>query len=213
MIHIYAGWDQREEIGYHAFTSSVIHNASEPVTIAPIRGDQRDGSNAFTYGRFGIPKLHHYSGWAVFMDGSDMICIGDVAELYAMRDYRQCVQVVHHDYKTKHPLKYVGTSMEAANEDYPRKNWSSVMLINCGHPDWRKADPSMPGAYLHRFEFTDRIGALPVEWNWLVDEFGPNDKAKLLHWTAGIPAFNAYCGAPMKEAWYASRVNVNHVAR
>jgi hypothetical protein len=31
----------------------------------------------------------------------------------------------------------------------------------------------------------ERIGELPIEWNWLPDEFGVNPEAKLLHYTLG----------------------------
>ncbi len=213
MIRVFAGFDPREEVGYHTFCSSVIHHSSEPVSIAPVRGDQRDGSNAFTYSRFAVPQMLQFSGWALFMDGSDMVCVGDIAELWAMRDHAKCVQVVQHHYQTKHPRKYVGTQMEAVNENYPCKNWSSVMLMNCAHPDWRKVNPTQPGAYLHRFQFTDRIGALPIEWNWLPQEFGQydgDDEIRLLHWTSGIACFDHYRDTPMAEHWHAARRRANY---
>jgi hypothetical protein len=177
-----------------------------------VRGPQRDGTNAFTLARFEIPRLCRFNGWAIFMDGADMVCRADIAELWSMRDYSKCVQVVQHDeYKTKHPRKYVGTGMEAENFNYPRKNWSSVMLMNCAHPDWRRAeDPkkSQWGPYLQQFGWTDRIGSIEPEWNWLVDEFGPNPDAKVLHWTAGIPAFDHYMHAPMADEWFKARAKV-----
>jgi hypothetical protein len=214
VIRIYAGFDQREEAGYHAFCSSVIHNASAPVSIAPVHGKQRDGTNAFTYARFMVPRMQHFADWALFVDGSDMVCLGDIAELWAMRDYRSSVQVVPHAYATKHPRKYVGTPMEADNRDYPRKNWSSVMLMNCAHPDWRYLDvANMTGDKLHRFEWTDRVTSLPMEWGWIVDEYGPNPDAKLLHWTAGIPAFEHYKNAPMADQWWKAFNNVTHTIK
>src|SRR5690606_36000298 len=99
--------------------------------LSMYRGGQRDGTNAFIYSRFLIPYLQNYKGWALFVDGADMIVKGDLAELWALRDKAKAVQVVKHDYRTKHPRKYVGTQMEADNRDYPCKNWSSVMVINC----------------------------------------------------------------------------------
>lgn len=222
MIHVYAGFDPREEIGYHTFCSSVIHACSEPVHITPLydaamsMDGQRDGTNRFIYLRFLIPYLQNYKGWAIFCDGSDMVCKGDLAELWSMRDHRYSVQVVKHDYKTKHPRKYIGTPMEADNADYPRKNWSSVMLINCGHPDWLEITPDTvkrsEGSYLHRFMFLDpnTVGELPKVWNWLADEFGENQGAKLLHWTAGIPAWPHYKDAPHADDWRAAHARVNH---
>lgn len=226
VIPLYAGFDEREEAGYHAFTSSVIEHSSQPVAITPLhlpmfrafyKQGQRDGTNAFIYTRFLIPFLQGYRGWAVFADGADMLCLGDLAELWSLRDFYKAVQVVKHDYKTKHPRKYVGTRMESANQDYPRKNWSSLMLINCGHFAWRSITPEsvseMSGPELHRFGFIEdeRIGELPREWNWLADEYGPNPAARLLHWTAGTPAFEHYRNAPHFDAFERQVARMNHV--
>lgn len=217
MIRLYAGFDAREAVGYHAFTASIIEHSTVPVSVCPLSEKslkrfydegQRDGTNAFTYSRFLIPFLENYEGWAIFADGADMVCRADLAELAALYDPWKAVQVVKHDYKTKNPRKYIGTDMEAANSDYPRKNWSSLMLINCAHYAWRDLTPAkvaaLPGSYLHRLEFIeDRfIGELPVEWNWLADEYGGNQEAKILHWTAGIPAFEHYKNAPMASEWF-----------
>jgi len=168
MINVYAGFDPREEVGYHTFCSSLIHHASEPVSICPLHLDhfkhfydsgQRDGTNSFIYSRFLVPYLQGFNGMAIFVDGADMICRGDIAELWAWRNPFMAVQVVPHEYSTKHPRKYVGTQMESANEDYERKNWSSVMIINCAHYAWRHLTPEvvakMSGAELHRFKFIE----------------------------------------------------------
>lgn len=225
MIPIYYGFDPREEVGSHVFVSSVLHRSSWPVSMVPLHADLftsfypatlRDGSNAFTYTRFLIPFLQDYKGWTIFADGADMVCQADIAELWALRDEYKDVMVVGHDYQTKHPRKYVGTSMEADNRDYPRKNWSSLMLINCHSAAWRRMTPEVvtkwSGEDLHQFRFIDesRIGFLPKEWNWLADEYGPNPQAKLLHWTAGIPAFPRYSSAPHADDWAAAACKITH---
>jgi hypothetical protein len=182
------------------------------------KGGARDGTNAFIYSRFLIPHLCGYSGFAIFADGADMICRADIAELWALRDPTLAVQVVQHDYKTKHPRKYVGTEMEAANDDYPRKNYSSLMLINCRHYDWRRITPEsvakMSGAELHRFSFVEPrfLGALPKEWNWLCQEDGANPDAKIVHYSAGIPAWPAYANTEMADEWTAARMKVTHAS-
>jgi len=106
--------------------------------------------------------------------------------------------------------------MGAKNVNYPRKNWSSVVLWNCGHPANRVVTPSFgmeaTGAQLHRFTWLDDhlIGALPIVWNWLPDEFGANPDAKLLHWTLGVPCFHEYADVPMAAEWHREHQLVNY---
>lgn len=225
VIPLFYGFDVREEVGAHTFVSSVLHQASRPVSLIPLHlplfrsfyaASQRDGTNAFIYTRFLIPFLQGYRGWAVFADGADMVCKADVSELWALREPDKAVQVVKHAYRTRHARKYLGTPMEAPNEDYPCKNWSSLMLINCEAPAWRGITPEavqqMSGRALHTFSFIppEQVGELPAQWNWLVDEFGPSREAKLLHWTAGIPAWKAYEHAPHAADWHHAHNKVNH---
>ena len=208
MIPIFTGWDQREMAGWSAFANSVVERSSGLVQLIPLCMDaQKDGSNAFTYSRFLVPEFMVWAGWAIFLDGVDMICMEDIYELWKLRDPRYAVQVVKHDYHTKHARKYVGTEMEAPNEDYPRKNWSSVILWNCTHKahfDARAALREEGGAFLHRFSWLrdEEIGELPVEWNWLADEYGANTNAKIVHFTAGIPGIKHYARSPHAQAWF-----------
>jgi hypothetical protein len=192
MIHLFCGADPREQIGLSVFCRSVWKLASEPVSITPL-GElvKTDGTNAFTKSRFLVPQIMGYKGTAIFADGSDMLCRADISELAALADKRFAVQVVKHDYKTKFPVKYLGQP----NIDYPRKNWSSLMIINCGHWAWKKIHEGtiqqMTGQYLHRFEFLrdDDIGALPPEWNHLVQEQEYDKNAKIAHFSIGLPVW------------------------
>jgi hypothetical protein len=115
----------------------------------------------------------------------------DIYKLWNLRNHNVGVQVVKHDYQTQHALKYLG----AKNEDYPAKNWSSVMLWNCKFAENRKLTlefvAQQPGSFLHRFEWLSprRVGELPAEWNHLCMEYAPNDDAKLYHYTIGTPCF------------------------
>jgi hypothetical protein len=215
MIRMFIGYDSREAVVYHVCVNSLIRHSSEPLGITPLAlnnlgsysESHRDGSNQFIYSRFLVPHLAGFSGWALYIDG-DMLLRADVADLWRLRDESKAVLCVHHDYKTKAHDKYMGTK----NQDYPRKNWSSVMLWNCGHPDNRKLSPAFvehaTGAQLHRFTWLrdEQIGTLPIEWNWLPDEFGPNPAAKLLHWTLGAPCFHEYADVPMAGEWHRERV-------
>ena len=211
MIPIVVGFDAREAIAYHTFCQSVLEKSSEPVCFMPLapntlRGYQEmhsDGSNAFIYSRFLTPFLRDYQGWAIFADG-DMICCDDIAKLWAQRDETKALLVVKHDYKTKAKGKYLGNK----NEDYPRKNWSSLILWNCAHPKHRVLDPEFvmhaTGAQLHRFTWLDDsdIGSLEAGWNWLTTEYPDNADAHLLHYTLGTPCFIDYRNCDMADKWH-----------
>lgn len=214
-IPIYIGFDPREAVAYHVCCNSIIRQSSRPVSINPLAlrnlgfyaETHADGSNQFIYSRFLVPFLQEFRGWAIFLDG-DMLVRDDVEKLWGLRDDSKAVMVVKHEYKTKMPEKYLG----AKNEDYPRKNWSSVVLWNCGHGANRLLTPdfvqSATGAQLHRFSWIEDhlIGNLPVEWNWLPDEFGANPAAKLLHFTLGTPCFHEFATSPMADEWHRERM-------
>lgn len=137
-----------------------------------------------------------------------MVCLGDIAKLWALRDETKAAMVVKHNYQTKHKRKYIGTSMETHNADYPRKNWSSVILWNCAHPSNAVLTPDYvmdsPGSVLHRFSHLkdDEIGELPKEWNHLVTEQEPNEHAKLLHYTLGVPGIEHYENCERSQDWH-----------
>jgi hypothetical protein len=207
-MRLFCGYDEREAIGYDVFVKSVLRRASNAVHIERLdAAGIPEGSNAFTFSRFLVPYLCGYQGFAVFADASDMLCVSDLAELEALFDPSYAVQVVKHDYKTKHPIKYIGTEMECPNINYARKNWASLMLINCAHPNWRAIDAayinSVPMRHMLQMSFLrdEDIGELPQEWNRLVDEGQPLDGAKIIHWTAGTPAFYHYRNTPGAELW------------
>lgn len=213
MIRLFVGYDPREAVAFNVFVSSVLDKSSTPVSVTPLALNtlrarymegHTDGSNDFTYSRFLVPFMCNFDGWAIFADG-DMLCRTDIAELWALRDPNLAVQVVKHNYKTKRPIKYLG----AKNEDYPRKNWSSVVLWNCAHPANRCLVPefvqSYTGKFLHRFAWlSDQlVGELPHGWNWLVDEYRYNSYACLVHFTLGTPCFAGYDACDYAPEWYA----------
>jgi lipopolysaccharide biosynthesis glycosyltransferase len=219
MINIFIGYDHREAIAYHVCANSIIRQSSKPISLVPLalrnlqdyEEKHTDGSNQFIYSRFLVPHLMEYKGWAIFMDG-DMLVRDDIVKLWEMRDDTKAVQVVKHDYKTKLSEKYLGSK----NEDYPRKNWSSVILWNCGHPANAAVTPEFvqnaTGSQVHRFTWLtdDLIGELPNEWNWLPDEFGANLDAKLIHYTLGTPCFHDFATTPMADEWHRERIYVDH---
>jgi lipopolysaccharide biosynthesis glycosyltransferase len=210
LINIFVGFDQKESIAYHAFVQSLIDSSSIPLSITPLAENNLniynekhlDGTNKFTYSRFLVPYLMNFKGWAIYFDG-DMVCLSDVKDLIRNFDTNKAVNVIKHDYKTKNSVKYFGQK----NEDYPRKNWSSVIIWNCEHPKNKILTPdfieSMNGAFLHRFKWLDNveIGELDKKWNWLAVEYPEIKDANLIHYTLGTPCFEEYKNTSMANYW------------
>jgi len=174
---------------------SITKHTSELVSFCTIKNDlipeytreYGEQSVDFTYSRFLVPYLCDYTGWALFMD-CDMLVQKDISELWRLRDDKYAVQVVKHDYKTKVSVKHDGERQV----DYPMKNWSSLMLFNCERckaltPEYIN---TATGQQLHQFQWLDdEIGSLPIEWNWLVDEYEYRKDVANIHYTLGGPWF------------------------
>ena len=111
---------------------------------------------------------------------------------------------VKHDHVPKSDVKFLG----AAQTRYEKKNWSSVMLLNCAR--CRALTPEYvneaTGLELHRFEWLegdDLIGAIPPEWNHLVGYDKDAAGAKVLHFTEGGPYYKGYPGDETSNEWLA----------
>lgn len=210
-IPLFVGFDPREAVAYPVFCHSVFRRTKAQVSFTPICGERDDASNTFSKARFEVAARLGFRGWGIWADG-DMLCRADIAELWKLREPGFDVMVVMHDYTTKYPTKYLGQP----NDDYPRKNQSSLMLVNAGNYPWRKITPeyirNAKASHLHRFEFLkeDRIGELPKEWNWLVSEYEYNPSAKLAHFTVGLPCWKAYARCDYADEWRAELKKVNH---
>ena len=212
-ITIVVGFDQKEAIAYHTFCQSVIDKSTIPIQFIPLAMQNlyfydeihNDGSNKFIYSRFLTPYLCEFEGFAIYADG-DMICRSDISELKNLFDPTMAIQVVKHDYKTKQSIKY----LENKNVDYPRKNWSSLIIFNCQHPSNKVLTPEFvknhSGSYLHRFSWLkdQEIGELPIQWNWLAIEYEKNPLAKLIHYTLGTPCFKNFNNTDLSELWWDS---------
>ena len=214
---IVVGFDQKESIAYHTFVQSVIEKSTMPLRFMPLsvgslpnyKEVQKDGSNDFIYSRFLVPYLMNFKGWAIYADG-DMVCLKDIKKLWNMRDNKFAVQVVKHDYKTKVKNKYWGNK----NEDYPRKNWSSLILWNCEHKSHKILTPEFiqkqSGAFLHRFSWIKdkEIGAIEKKWNWLAMEYEEIKDVNLIHYTIGTPCFEEYHDKSLSLYWKKSFLNL-----
>lgn len=160
-------------------------------------------STEFAITRFLVPILAH-SGWVLFCD-CDIVFLDDPAKLFALADDRFAVMCVKHDMKVEHDRKMDGQ----VQVPYARKNWSSVMLVNCDHPANQRMTVSMikeiPGRFLHRFCWLkdDEIGELPPEWNWLVGVQPKPEHPKIAHFTLGGPWIPGWVPQAHDDIWSA----------
>lgn len=153
--------------------------------------------------RFFIPHRLGYQGWALFTDG-DVLFRDDVGQLFDLADPRYAVQVVHHPPQLEESVKKAGHIQQT----YPRKNWSSVMLFNCGHPSNAALTldvlNSWPGRDLHAFRWLkdEEIGPLPARWNYLVGVHAPMPDPALVHFTLGTPNLPGRAECPFADEWF-----------
>jgi hypothetical protein len=186
---------------------SLVRHYTRPTSYMP-NGQQFDEisdapmSTAHAIARFFIPFLCQYTGFALFTDG-DVLFREDVGNLFAMADPKYAVQVVQHPPLLEEGQKKAGHIQQA----YPRKNWSSVMLFNCGHLANRALTldvvNSWPGRDLHAFKWLreHEIGALPARWNHLVGVSEPDPNPALVHYTLGTPNVPGHESDPFADEW------------
>ena len=169
--------------------------------------DQKPFSTEFSFSRFLIPALMMYEGWALYMD-CDMYVRADVSELFEMcRDNYYPIHVVKHKYEPTNKTKMDGKEQHV----YPRKNWSSLIMFNCGHDVNLKLTPqevnTKSGRWLHTFQWLpDKeadIGKIPEEWNWLDNHSSVDIDAKNVHFTTGGPWFKDWGSRRDKDNKYA----------
>lgn len=224
MTHtVYIGFDAREGQAFAAAVNSLQLRTQAPLSILPLlenrlaskgllrratdlRGNRYDlasnahASTAFAISRFLVPIIHQ-GDWALFTD-CDVVFLADVAELFALADPRYAAMVV------KHKQAGGGYKMDGQpQQDYARKNWSSVVLWNCSHPANDRLSlidvQERAGRDLHRFYWLhdDEIGALPPEWNWLVNVEPRPPTPKIAHFTQGGPWLPHWKPAQNDDIW------------
>jgi hypothetical protein len=217
MIRVFIGFDKNEVVAYNVLQHSINARSTEPVAITPINLRHLSGvmtrernplqSTEFSFSRFLVPYLAGYQGWAIFMD-CDMLVLDDIAKLWALRDDRYAVMCVKHDHVPPTNIKFLAQPQT----QYEKKNWSSVMLMNCGKctaltPDYVN---TASGLDLHRFRWLESeglIGELPLRWNYLVDYYKTIDASEIsnLHYTEGGPYFDAYKDCSYAKEWEQER--------
>ena len=217
MVNVYIGYDSREDLAYQVCSHS-IKSKSNSANIFPLklselrkkgiytRGEDKLGSTEFTFSRFLVPVLNDYRGWALFCD-CDILFLNPVEELFSLTNDKYAVMCVQHDYTPKGKTKMDGRVQSI----YPRKNWSSLVLWNCGHPSNKKVtrdlvnDPETTGKFLHRFSWLEdkEIGNISHEWNWLVGWYNETSDGspKAIHYTEGGPWFPEYRFCDYHDVW------------
>lgn len=204
-FRVFIGWDSREGECSDILAYSLRAHSSVPLDIRYLKLDELDfdrprdplQTTEFTYTRFLVPYLCGYKGKAVFMD-CDMLALGDIGELDRLDMAPYALRVVKHDYRPTATTKMDGQKQTV----YPRKNWSSLMLMNCERLGvWsKKVVETHSGAYLHRFQDIDDdlIGEIPDTWN-VLDRM--DETTRLIHYTTGGPWFEECLDHPYGAAW------------
>lgn len=227
-LRIFVGYDGREKIAYEVLKHSIEKNTRSDISIIPlyhkelrrqgyfhrpwlteaITGNHQDlidgrpFSTEFSHTRFLVPELMKFNGWALFMD-CDMVMRCDVREIFDFCDDRFAVMCVQHRQQITSAVKMDG----APQQSYSRKNWSSFMLINCGHPANRKLTREVvntaTGGWLHGLSWLDdrHIGQLPDYYNWIEGTSRANQHPRVIHYTEGGPWFASKKNVAFSQVW------------
>ena len=226
VIPIFIGYDFRERTATNVLIDSLYQTTSYPLSITPIvknqlikqgfhnREKDKNQSTDFSFTRFLVPYLMNFEGWAIFMD-CDMLCRSDISELWNQRDDKYSLLCVKHEHIPIEKSKFLGEKQT----QYPKKNWSSLMLMNCKKCKALTVDyvNKASGLDLHRFNWLENeqeIGEIKGKgWNQLItSEIIENSQeetlnAKLIHWTLGGPWFKDQrnYGGKFVIEWFSAR--------
>lgn len=181
-FRIFIGVDPRQPVAYNVCHNSIMRHASKPLQITPLvlktLPINKMGLTEFTFSRYLPPYLMGFEGYSLFLD-ADMMLTTDIFSIVDDIEGDHAVWVV------KNELRY---------------EWPSVMFFNnkkCQSltPDYIEANAPQS------FEWAESVGELPKEWNHLVNYDNPNENAKLVHFTQGIPCFPETQGVEYSDEW------------
>ncbi len=227
-MKVFLGWDDREKTAYEVCKHSIEKHTKSDVQIIPLyhkelrkqgffqrpwltQGfdgnrmdliDSKPFSTEFSHTRFLIPELMKFKGWALFMD-CDMVFRCDVKDIFDHIDNRYAVMCVKHNQNVTKSMKMDGS----VQQSYYRKNWSSFMLINCGHPSnavlKKEIVNTATGGWMHGLSWLEdrEIGELPKVYNWIEGTSPGNMHPKVIHYSAGGPWFDGYQDCAFAEVW------------
>lgn len=230
-MNIFIGYDAREIVATEVAAHSIKQRTKSPINISYLKHkdlrkaglfnrewliegttgnfkDVVDGKNfstEFSHTRFLVPALMNYKGWALFFD-ADMIFQSDIKKLFELCDDKYAVMCVKHDHRPKEVIKMD----DQLQSQYERKNWSSFVLWNCGHPanEWLTPERvnTHTGTFLHTFGWLgdSLIGDLPYSYNY-INKVSPKlpigIKPDVIHYTEGGPWFDNYKHVAYGDLW------------
>lgn len=219
-FRVFCGWDRRQVEAAEVFKFSVEQNAGIDVEVRFLQIDrlpiERRGVTDFSYSRFLVPFLCGHEGRALFADGCDQLCLGDVAELAAWDMGGKPVWVVKHEAPRHVP-----------RQDRAR-SWTSLMLMDCAKiPTWTPAFVEHAGDdWLMRLrDFADdQVGDLPGCWNAMINpgdepqcwgDTWDGDPLKVAHWSylsnpdggSWIDRSGSALWAEWRDRWRRERAN------
>ncbi len=191
-LRVYVGFDPRQPVAYNVAAYSIMSRSSKPVAITPLvlptLPIQRTGLTSFTFSRWLAPAISSYSGWSIFVD-SDVLCLGDISDLQGLAYLDSVVNDAKDTpvFVSKNKLKF---------------EWASVMVFNNEH--CKILTPEFvddPKNSLFDFAWAKRVGNLPAAWNHLVGYDEPDPKARLIHFTQGIPCWDETRSCEFADEW------------
>lgn len=226
---VFLGWDSREKVAYEVCKHSIEKHTHANVKIIPLyhkelrkqgffkrpwivdsmTGNYRDlldekpFSTEFSHTRFLVPELMGFKGWALFMD-CDMIFRCDIKEIFDLADDRYAAMCVKHRHTATEREKMDGS----VQQNYYRKNWSSFVLWNCGHPAnkilTKNEVNTATGGSLHSFSWLQEheIGALPDYYNWIEGSSRADLHPRVIHYTKGGPWFDGMKDVLYNDEWW-----------
>ena len=168
-------------------------------------------NNPFARTRYLVPLIDYKPDhkWVAFVD-DDFLFFRNPLSLYKTLDDNKMLYVAKHpEYVSVTTIKMAGKEKLKGwrNVNYPRKNWSSLMIFNKEKfPLTTKEIFHSPMSYLHQLEWTgseENIGSIPLEWNWLVGEEHCPDQEDInaAHFTLGGPWYEKWPASIYDKPW------------
>lgn len=198
-LRVFIGYDPRQPVAYNVLAHSVWSRASKPVSIVRLQLSclpiKRRGLTEFTYSRFLVPYLSEYEGHSVFLD-SDMLCLGDIHELYALACVNELKQSTVESAEKPLSVHVVKNAR--------RFEWPSMMVFK--NDACRVLTPAFidsDSSNLYDLAWAANVGELHRDWNQIVGYDAPNPNAKLIHYTQGIPCWPETKDCEFSDQWRA----------